>query len=137
MLVLARRDERSREEAEAKALGAKTLGAKAPKAKALETEALEAKEDEREAEVGAAKTPRVQKKRRTQAEGTSYTVGSLAKLAGVTVRALHHYEDEGLLHPERTASGYRRYGAADVERLQQILLLRSCGLSRRHSRRLR
>ena len=128
MLVLARRDERSREEAEAKALGAKTLGAKAPKAKALETEALEAKEDEREAEVGAAKMPRVQKKRRTQAEGTSYTVGSLAKLAGVT---------EGLLHPERTASGYRRYGAADVERLQQILLLRSCGLSRRHSRRLR
>lgn len=134
MLVLARRDERSREEAEAKALGAKTLGAKAletkaPKAKALETEALEAKEDEREAEVGAAKMPRVQKKRRTQAEGTSYTVGSLAKLAGVTVRALHHYEDEGLLHPERTASGYRHYGAADVERLQQILLLRSCGLS--------
>ena len=107
MLVLARRDERSREEAEAKALGAKTLGAKAPKAKApetkapetkapkakaLETEALEAKEDEREAEVGAAKMPRVQKKRRTQAEGTSYTVGSLAKLAGVTVRALHHYD---------------------------------------------
>lgn len=64
-----------------------------------------------------------------QAERASYTVGSLAKLAGVTVRALHHYEDEGLLHPERTASGYRRYGAADVERLQQILLLRSCGLS--------
>ena len=62
-------------------------------------------------------------------KGHSYTVGSLAKLAGVTVRALHHYEDEGLLHPERTASGYRRYGAADVERLQQILLLRSCGLS--------
>ena len=57
------------------------------------------------AEVGAAKMPRVQKKRRTQAEETSYTVGSLAKLAGVTVRALHHYEDEGLLHPERTASG--------------------------------
>lgn len=73
--------------------------------------------------------PRVQKKRRTQAEETSYTVGSLAKLAGVTVRALHHYEDEGLLHPERTASGYRHYGAVDVERLQQILLLRSCGLS--------
>lgn len=64
-----------------------------------------------------------------QMEEASYTVGSLAKLAGVTVRALHHYEDEGLLHPERTASGYRRYGAEDVERLQQILLLRSCGLS--------
>ena len=47
----------------------------------------------------------------------------------MTVRALHPYEDEGLLHPERTARGSRRYGAADVERLQQILLLRSCGLS--------
>lgn len=73
--------------------------------------------------------PSMRKTPKTQAEEASYTVGSLAKLAGVTVRALHHYEDEGLLHPERTASGYRRYGAADVERLQQILLLRSCGLS--------
>lgn len=73
--------------------------------------------------------PSMRKTPKTQTEEASYTVGSLAKLAGVTVRALHHYEDEGLLHPERTASGYRRYGAADVERLQQILLLRSCGLS--------
>ena len=84
------------------------------------------------AKAKAAKMPSAQKMPKVpkvQAEETSYTVGSLAKLAGVTVRALHHYEDEGLLHPGRTASGYRRYGAADVERLQQILLLRSCGLS--------
>lgn len=81
------------------------------------------------AKAVAAKMPSMRKAPKTQAEEASYTVGSLAKLAGVTVRALHHYEDEGLLHPERTASGYRRYGAADVERLQQILLLRSCGLS--------
>lgn len=81
------------------------------------------------AKAVAAKMPSMRKAPKMQAERASYTVGSLAKLAGVTVRALHHYEDEGLLHPERTASGYRRYGAADVERLQQILLLRSCGLS--------
>lgn len=81
------------------------------------------------AKAVTAKMPSMRKASKTQAEEASYTVGSLAKLAGVTVRALHHYEDEGLLHPERTASGYRRYGAADVERLQQILLLRSCGLS--------
>ena len=62
-------------------------------------------------------------------EETAYTVGQLAKLAGVTVRALRHYEDEGLLHPTRTANGYRRYGTDDVARLQQILLLRSCGLA--------
>lgn len=81
------------------------------------------------AKAKAAKMPSAQKTPKVQAEEASHTVGSLAKLAGVTVRALHHYEDEGLLHPGRTASGYRRYGAADVERLQQILLLRSCGLS--------
>lgn len=81
------------------------------------------------AKAVAAKMPSMRKAPKTQAEEASYTVGSLAKLAGVTVRALHHYEDEGLLHPERTTSGYRRYGATDVERLQQILLLRSCGLS--------
>lgn len=81
------------------------------------------------AKAVAAKMPSMRKAPKMQAERASYTVGSLAKLAGVTVRALHHYEDEGLLHPERTASGYRCYGAADVERLQQILLLRSCGLS--------
>lgn len=81
------------------------------------------------AKAVAAKMPSMRKTPKTQAEEASYTVGSLAKLAGVTVRALHHYEDEGLLHPERSTSGYRRYGATDVERLQQILLLRSCGLS--------
>lgn len=81
------------------------------------------------AKAKAAAKAQAAKKPKVQAEETSYTVGSLAKLAGVTVRALHHYEDEGLLHPERTVSGYRRYGAEDVERLQQILLLRSCGLS--------
>lgn len=81
------------------------------------------------AKAVTAKMPSMRKAPKMQAERASYTVGSLAKLAGVTVRALHHYEDEGLLHPERTASGYRRYGAADVERLQQILLLRSCGLA--------
>ena len=81
------------------------------------------------AKAVAAKMPSMRKAPKMQAERASYTVGSLAKLAGVTVRALHHYEDEGLLHPERTASGYRRYGAADVERLQQILLQRSSGHS--------
>ena len=63
------------------------------------------------------------------APADGYTAGALASLAGVTVRALHHYEAEGLLSPARDASGYRRYGADQVERLQQILLLRACGLA--------
>ena len=40
----------------------------------------------------------------------SYAVSQVAKLAGVTVRTLHHYDEIGLLSPgERTAAGYRRY----------------------------
>lgn len=54
-----------------------------------------------------------------------YTVRQLAKLAGVTVRTLHHYDQIGLLRPgARTAAGYRLYGEADLLRLQQILLFK-------------
>ncbi len=55
----------------------------------------------------------------------TYTVQQLAKLSGVTVRALHHYDAIGLLRPGgRTDAGYRLYGPAELERLQQILFLR-------------
>ena len=54
-----------------------------------------------------------------------WKVSEVAKLAHVTVRTLHHYDEIGLLAPsERSASGYRLYGRADLERLQQILVLR-------------
>lgn len=57
-----------------------------------------------------------------------YSVGEAAKLTGVTVRTLHHYDQIGLLSPgERTAAGYRRYRDADLERLQQILGYRELG----------
>ena len=59
----------------------------------------------------------------------SLSVGQLAARAGLTVRTLHVYEEAGLLRPTRTPAGHRRYGAADVERLQQITSLRSLGLS--------
>lgn len=59
----------------------------------------------------------------------TYTVGQLAKVAGVTVKTLHHYEAEGLLMPAgRSAAGYRHYGVAQLERLAQIQLLRQMGL---------
>ena len=59
-----------------------------------------------------------------------YTVGELAKRAGLTVRTLHHYEELGLLHPSgRSEAGYRRYGEADVLRLHRVLALRDAGLS--------
>ncbi len=61
--------------------------------------------------------------------GDQYRIGELARAAGVTVRALHHYDDLGLLVPsERTSAGHRLYSAADVQRLYRLLALRGIGL---------
>jgi DNA-binding transcriptional MerR regulator len=58
----------------------------------------------------------------------SYSVGTVARLTGVTVRTLHHYDEIGLLPAgDRSAAGYRRYSEADLERLQQILTYRELG----------
>jgi DNA-binding transcriptional MerR regulator len=57
------------------------------------------------------------------------TIGQLAAYAGVTVRAVRHYHQIGLLpEPERDASGYRRYGAAAVVSLIKIRTLASAGV---------
>src|SRR5579884_2235426 len=59
-----------------------------------------------------------------------WTVGQLASATGVTVRALHHYDAQGLLVPSaRTEAGYRLYAEADVERLYRIRPLQALGLS--------
>lgn len=59
----------------------------------------------------------------------SYQVSEVARLTGVSVRALHHYDAIGLLSPSgRTEAGYRLYGDADLARLQQILIGRELGL---------
>ena len=55
----------------------------------------------------------------------AYTVGEVARLANVSVRTLHHYDEIGLLEPsQRSDAGYRLYSDDDLERLQQILLYR-------------
>jgi len=57
------------------------------------------------------------------------TIGQLAAYAGVTVRAVRHYHQVGLLpEPERDASGYRRYGARAVVSLIKIRTLASAGV---------
>ena len=58
-----------------------------------------------------------------------YTVKEVAKLSGVTVRALHHYDQLGLLKPAQVGdNGYRYYGREELLRLQQILLHRELEL---------
>jgi DNA-binding transcriptional MerR regulator len=61
-------------------------------------------------------------------ESMSHTVGAVARLAGVTVRTLHHYDEIGLLRASgRSAAGYRHYADADLDRLQRILFYRELG----------
>lgn len=58
-----------------------------------------------------------------------YTVKKLALLSGVSSRTLRYYDEIGLLKPARiNSSGYRIYGAKEVDRLQQILYYRKMDL---------
>ena len=58
-----------------------------------------------------------------------YKVREFAKLAGVTVRALHHYDRLGLLTPgRRTGSSYRLYSERDLARLEEIVVLKFLGI---------
>ena len=55
----------------------------------------------------------------------------------MSVRALHHYDDIGLLEPSlRTASGHRLYDVRDIQRLQQVQSLRLMGISLDEVKRL-
>jgi DNA-binding transcriptional MerR regulator len=57
-------------------------------------------------------------------------IGEVAKLVGVTLKTVRHYEKVGLLEaPERSEAGYRLYSADDLLRLHRIKRLRSLGLS--------
>lgn len=55
-------------------------------------------------------------------------VKEVAALSGVSVRSLHHYDDIGLLTPERSLSGYRIYSEDDLEKLQRILFFKALDL---------
>lgn len=58
-----------------------------------------------------------------------YAIHTLARLSGVSTRTLRYYDSIGLLKPVRTsANGCRIYGAAGVDRLQQILFYREMGV---------
>jgi DNA-binding transcriptional MerR regulator len=65
------------------------------------------------------------------------TISQLAAYAGVTVRAVRHYHQIGLLpEPERDASGYRRYGATAVVSLIKIRTLANAGVPLSHIRQM-
>lgn len=64
-------------------------------------------------------------------------IGELAKGAGVDVQTVRFYEKEGLIDaPARTASGYRAYGPAHLERLHFIRHCRSLDMPLADVRRM-
>ncbi len=66
----------------------------------------------------------------------TYQVKEVSRIAGVSVRTLHYYDEVGLLVPAtRTAAGYRLYDQASLLRLQQILIGRELGLPLEEIRR--
>ncbi|MFC7547778.1 MerR family transcriptional regulator [Plantactinospora sp. GCM10030261] len=56
-------------------------------------------------------------------------IGELARSTGVSVRALRHYEEKGVLKPTRTPSGYRVFREADVRAVQHVQVLLAAGLN--------
>lgn len=58
-------------------------------------------------------------------------IGELASRAGVSVRSLRYYEEQGLLTSTRSASGQRHFGEDDVERVRFLQRLYTAGLSSR------
>ncbi|MFE7745862.1 MerR family transcriptional regulator [Nocardia sp. NPDC057455] len=63
------------------------------------------------------------------ADADGLTVGQVSTRLGVTVRALHHWDEIGLARPSlRTGAGYRLYTAGDLELLNRIVVYRELGL---------
>jgi MerR family transcriptional regulator, heat shock protein HspR len=58
-----------------------------------------------------------------------YVISVAADLAGVHPQTLRIYERRGLLDPQRTQGGSRRYSDADIDRLQRISELTASGLN--------
>ncbi|MEO8284857.1 MAG: MerR family transcriptional regulator [Chloroflexota bacterium] len=55
-----------------------------------------------------------------------YKIGEVADITGLTQRSIRYYEERGLLHaPTRTQGDYRLYSKADINRLEDIVRLKS------------
>jgi DNA-binding transcriptional MerR regulator len=59
----------------------------------------------------------------------SLDIAQVARLTGLTSRALRFYEARGLVAPLRSASGRRHYGPAELERLHQVMAMKRAGLT--------
>ena len=67
-----------------------------------------------------------------------FSIGEFARLGGVSVRTLRHYDEIGLLRPATVDpdTGYRGYSAAQLGQINRIIALKEFGLSLARIRRL-
>ncbi len=56
-------------------------------------------------------------------------IKDVAKITGLSSKAIRFYEEKGLITVSRNQSDYREYTKENIETLLQIKLLRKCGLS--------
>lgn len=57
------------------------------------------------------------------------TIGYVAMRTGLSPSAIRYYEDEGLVHPDRSAAGHRRYARSDLRRLGFVMISQGLGFS--------
>lgn len=62
-------------------------------------------------------------------EAKELSIGQLARLSGVSVRVIRHYEQIGLLNARRTPSGYRVFAPVALEYVQRIQVLLKNGFT--------
>ena len=62
------------------------------------------------------------------AKKSEWTVKEVAAMTGLTVRALHHYDEIGLVSPRRDVNDYRKYGQQDLQRLHEVRVYRELEL---------
>ena len=57
------------------------------------------------------------------------SIGTLSKRTGMAVSAIRYYEEIGLIHPNRTASGQRRFAKSDIRRIAFVIATQRLGFS--------
>lgn len=57
------------------------------------------------------------------------SIGQMSRRTGLATSAIRHYEAEGLVNPERTDTGQRRFARADIRRLSFVMISQALGFS--------
>jgi len=60
---------------------------------------------------------------------TGLTIGQIADRTGLAVSAIRYYEEQGLVFPDRTDTGQRRYARSDIRRLSFVMITQGMGFS--------